>query len=242
MEFRERLYQLRKGRGISQEELAHTVGVSRQAVQKWEAGAATPDLNNLSALADYFAVSLDYLVRGIEPEKPAAPSPQQAVIQNYYRGWRYEYRSRRTLFGLPLVHINLCDRGLCRAKGVIAIGQRGHRPDSHRRLFRRSADLGRIQRRSAGSGRPRRWGDLPRRPVRGPAAALGGRHSARNAFGGGAVSAMRPWAGRRWGSTPPGALRSAPPSLSDGTHIPLPPVWLSPWSSFTATPPRSCSR
>lgn len=122
MEFRERLYQLRKGRGISQEELAHTVGVSRQAVQKWEAGAATPDLNNLSALADYFAVSLDYLVRGIEPEKPAAPSPQQAVIQNYYRGWRYEYRSRRTLFGLPLVHINLCDRGLCRAKGVIAIG------------------------------------------------------------------------------------------------------------------------
>ena len=122
MEFRERLYQLRKGRGISQEELAHTVGVSRQAVQKWEAGAATPDLNNLSALADYFAVSLDYLVRGIEPEKPAAPSPQQAVIQNYYRGWRYEYRSRRTLFGLPLVHINLCDRSLCRAKGVIAIG------------------------------------------------------------------------------------------------------------------------
>jgi len=122
MEFRERLYQLRKGRGISQEELAHTVGVSRQAVQKWEAGAATPDLNNLSALADYFAVSLDYLVRGIEPEKPAAPSPQQAVIQNYYRGWRYESRSRRTLFGLPLVHINLCDRSLCRAKGVIAIG------------------------------------------------------------------------------------------------------------------------
>ena len=121
MEFRERLYQLRKGRGISQEELAHTVGVSRQAVQKWEAGAATPDLSNLSALADYFAVSLDYLVRGIEPEKPAAPSPQQAVIQNYYRGWRYEYRSRRTLFGLPLVHINLCDRSLCRAKGGIAI-------------------------------------------------------------------------------------------------------------------------
>lgn len=122
MEFRERLYQLRKGRGISQEELAHTVGVSRQAVQKWEAGAATPDLGNLSALADYFVVSLDYLVRGIEPEKPAAPSPQQAVIQNYYTGWSYEFRSRRTLLGLPLVHINLRDRGLCRAKGIIAIG------------------------------------------------------------------------------------------------------------------------
>ena len=75
MEFRERLYQLRKGRGISQEELAHTVGVSRQAVQKWEAGAATPDLNNLSALADYFAVSLDYLVRGNRARKARSPFP-----------------------------------------------------------------------------------------------------------------------------------------------------------------------
>lgn len=100
MEFRERLYQLRKGRGISQEELAHTVGVSRQAVQKWEAGAATR-ISTTCPPCRLFAVSLDYLVRGIEPEKPAAPSPQQAVIQNYYRGWRYEYRSRRTLFGLP---------------------------------------------------------------------------------------------------------------------------------------------
>lgn len=38
MEFQERLYSLRKGRGVSQEELANVVGVSRQAVQKWESG------------------------------------------------------------------------------------------------------------------------------------------------------------------------------------------------------------
>ena len=63
MEFRDRLYQLRRGRGISQEELANAVGVSRQAVQKWEAGSSTPDLDNLSALAEYFGVTLDYLVR-----------------------------------------------------------------------------------------------------------------------------------------------------------------------------------
>mgnify|MGYP002579880157 CR=1 FL=1 len=72
MEFRERLYQLRKGRGISQEELAHTVGVSRQAVQKWEAGAATPDLGNLSALADYFVVSLGNRARKARSPFPSA--------------------------------------------------------------------------------------------------------------------------------------------------------------------------
>ena len=122
MEFRERLYQLRKGRGISQEELANAVGVSRQAVQKWEAGASTPDLSNLSALADFFGVTLDYLVRGTEPEAPQAAPVERTVIHNYYPGWHYEYRSRHTLLGLPLVHINLEDRGLCRAKGIIAVG------------------------------------------------------------------------------------------------------------------------
>ena len=122
MEFRERLYQLRRGRGISQEELANAVGVSRQAVQKWEAGASTPDLNNLSALADYFSVTLDYLVRGAEASAAPEAPVQQTIIQNYYRGLHYEYRSKRILWGLPLVHINLQDRGLCRAKGIIAIG------------------------------------------------------------------------------------------------------------------------
>ena len=122
MEFRERLYQLRKGRGISQEELAHTVGVSRQAVQKWEAGAATPDLNNLSALADYFAVSLDYLVRGIEPEKPAAPSPQQAVIQNYYRAGAMS-TAAAALSSAFLWFISICVTAVC-------VGPRGSSPSA----------------------------------------------------------------------------------------------------------------
>ena len=116
MEFRERLYQLRKGRGISQEELANAVGVSRQAVQKWEAGASTPDLNNLSALAGYFSVTLDYLVRGVEPEAPQAAPAERTVIHNYYTPYHYEYRSKCTLLGLPLVHIHL-GYGLRRAGG-----------------------------------------------------------------------------------------------------------------------------
>ena len=118
MEFPQRLFELRRQAGLSQEELANLLGVTRQAVQKWEAGTSRPDMNNLTALADYFKVSLDYLIRGAEE---AAPARETAVIHHYYHRWQYEYKSKRTLFGLPLVHIN-CGHGLCRAKGIIAIG------------------------------------------------------------------------------------------------------------------------
>ena len=121
-EFRDWLYQLRRARGLSQEELAHTVGVSRQAVQKWEAGASAPDLDNLSALADYFGVTLDYLVRGTEDGSQSVSEPH-TVTHNYFTPYlyHYEYRSRLTLFGLPLVHVHL-GHGFCRARGIVAIG------------------------------------------------------------------------------------------------------------------------
>ena len=59
MDFRERLFELRRQAGLSQEELANLVGVTRQAVQKWEAGASRPDMDNLVSLSEYFNVSLD---------------------------------------------------------------------------------------------------------------------------------------------------------------------------------------
>ena len=119
MEFQQRLYDLRKKAGLSQEGLADLLGVTRQAVQKWEAGASRPDMDNLAALARYFNVTLDYLVTG---EEPPAPAAQTTIVNNYYQRWRYEYKSQRTLFGLPLVHIRLGDRGTGVAKGVLAIG------------------------------------------------------------------------------------------------------------------------
>ena len=119
MEFQQRLYDLRKKAGLSQEGLADLLGVTRQAVQKWESGAARPDMDNLAALAQYFNVTLDYLVTG--QESPAA-APHTTIVNNYYQRWRYEYKSTRTLFGLPLVHIRFGDRGTGVAKGVLAIG------------------------------------------------------------------------------------------------------------------------
>ena len=118
MDFQERLFSLRRQAGLSQEELANLLGVTRQAVQKWEAGASRPDMDNLASLAEYFQVSLDYLVTGKEASPP--PQPTQTVVNNYYHPW-YEYKSKRTLFGLPLVHINM-GFGFRVARGIIAIG------------------------------------------------------------------------------------------------------------------------
>ena len=74
----ERLYQLRRSRGLSQEQLAERIGVSRQTISKWEGGLSTPDLDKLIALADCFEVTLDALARAdVNP----AQEPEQAKAQ-----------------------------------------------------------------------------------------------------------------------------------------------------------------
>lgn len=62
MEFNNKLYQLRKQKGLSQEELANRLNVSRQTVSKWEVGDSTPDMEKLVAISDLFEISLDELV------------------------------------------------------------------------------------------------------------------------------------------------------------------------------------
>ena len=67
MNIADRIQILRKSRGISQEELADKIGVSRQAVSKWESEQSTPDIDKIILLSDYFDVTTDYLLKGIEP-------------------------------------------------------------------------------------------------------------------------------------------------------------------------------
>ncbi len=64
-----RLMQYRKKAGLSQEELADKLGVSRQAVSKWECAESSPDTDNLIALAKIYNVSLDELINGEEDPK-----------------------------------------------------------------------------------------------------------------------------------------------------------------------------
>lgn len=77
IEIANRLVQLRKEKGLSQEQLAERIGVSRQAVSKWERSEASPDTDNLIMLARLYEVSLDALLRTDdeiplpEPEPPA---------------------------------------------------------------------------------------------------------------------------------------------------------------------------
>lgn len=70
MEFHNRLYNLRKQKGLSQEELANRLNVSRQTISKWEIGDSTPDMEKLAAISELFEVSLDELVLGKE-QKPS---------------------------------------------------------------------------------------------------------------------------------------------------------------------------
>lgn len=67
MNIADRIQNLRKTKGLSQEQLADAIGVSRQAVSKWESEQATPDLEKIILMSEYFEVTTDYLLKGIEP-------------------------------------------------------------------------------------------------------------------------------------------------------------------------------
>lgn len=59
-----RIVSLRKDAGLSQQQLADDLNLSRRAISLWETGRRTPDIQSVLLLAGYFQVSLDYLVKG----------------------------------------------------------------------------------------------------------------------------------------------------------------------------------
>ena len=82
MPLSEKILSLRTGLGLSQEELAGKLEVSRQSVSKWETGQSVPDLDKLIKLADLFGISVDELVReGKQPQPPEPPQPQVVYVK-----------------------------------------------------------------------------------------------------------------------------------------------------------------
>ncbi len=71
----QKITNLRKARGMTQEELSESIGVTRQTISKWELDTSTPDLDYLCKLCDLFGVTADYLIR---PEKEAVEAVETA--------------------------------------------------------------------------------------------------------------------------------------------------------------------
>lgn len=85
----EKILNMRKARGWSQEELADRVGVTRQAVSRWESGSAKPDADKIIAVCDLFGVSADYLLRDRydgEQVSNEAKGPEATALTSSIRG------------------------------------------------------------------------------------------------------------------------------------------------------------
>ena len=82
MEFNEKLQELRKNRGLTQEELAKELFVSRTAISKWESGRGYPSIESLKEISRYFSVSIDELIC---PDEiiTAAENEKQETLSNY---------------------------------------------------------------------------------------------------------------------------------------------------------------
>ena len=81
MEFNEKLQELRKQRGLTQEELAQSLYVSRTAVSKWESGRGYPNIESLKAIARFFSVTVDELLSSDEVLTIAEEHQKQAETQ-----------------------------------------------------------------------------------------------------------------------------------------------------------------
>lgn len=83
MTFGQNLQQMRRQAGLSQQQLAERLGVSRQAISKWELNATKPDIDNVIQLSKLFSISIDELLTGEKPQnKQNYPQPVEKKGQN----------------------------------------------------------------------------------------------------------------------------------------------------------------
>ena len=90
IEIANRLCKLRKEHNLSQEQLAEKIGVSRQAVSKWERAEASPDTDNLIALAKIYGVTVDQLLTGSDSYKQEDATQEQTDSQPYHNEEKQE--------------------------------------------------------------------------------------------------------------------------------------------------------
>jgi len=121
MELTQRLTQARKARGLSQAEAAEQLGVSRQAISRWETGTGLPTLDNLIQMGKLYQVSLDELVYGpeaVQPQEETAPEPE--VQPEVTETVREPHRRRTALLAsvLALAAAGILVLGICVGFGI----------------------------------------------------------------------------------------------------------------------------
>lgn len=84
MNFNEKLIDLRKTKGMPQEELGAELKVSRQTISKWESGQSYPDFQRLVLLSDYFGLTLDELVKDIDVQEVRDKNISNEKINSIY--------------------------------------------------------------------------------------------------------------------------------------------------------------
>lgn len=119
---------LRKENNYTQEQLAEILGVSRQAISKWESDAAYPETDKLIRMSEIFDCSLDYLLKN-EIEADSREGQGEAIQISIPTRLRVrERKSEKTVWGMPLWHVGKNARGFIaigmKAHGIIAIGIR----------------------------------------------------------------------------------------------------------------------
>lgn len=115
----DKLSKLRKQNNYTQEQLADILGVSRQAISKWESDASYPETEKLISLSNLYHCSLDYLLKDeMETDNPGKNEKSVNLQKHFY----YEKTSAKKIKGVPLWHVNIGPGRT--AKGIIAVGLR----------------------------------------------------------------------------------------------------------------------
>ena len=121
----ERIAEERKKKGMTQEDMAEKLNLSRQAISKWESGSSFPDTENLLKLSLLFSVSVDYLLKG---EKVEERKEEEKIFSLSFSplSRMKERHSEKTLWGLPLWSVGRNAKGFFAlgffSKGVFSLG------------------------------------------------------------------------------------------------------------------------
>ena len=122
----ERIAEERKKKGMTQEDMAEKLNLSRQAISKWESGSSFPDTENLLKLSFLFSVSVDYLLKGEMVEEKNGEEEKVFHLPYSSLSRMKERHSEKTLWGLPLWSVGKNAKGFFalgfRSEGIFSLG------------------------------------------------------------------------------------------------------------------------